>query len=68
MVSSESLEISYTNLCGENEVLTVDGSLGEHEKWLSRCIQHEYDHLEGILYTDRLGSTSSGRYHEEYHS
>jgi hypothetical protein len=34
-----SLEISYTNLCGENEVLKVDGSLGEHEKWLSRCIE-----------------------------
>jgi peptide deformylase len=48
------LEISFTNLCGETEVLKVDGSLGEHEKWLSRCLQHEYDHLEGILFTDRL--------------
>jgi peptide deformylase len=49
-----SLTLRYTSLDGQEEVLQVDGSLGEHEKWLSRCIQHEYDHLNGVLYTDKL--------------
>lgn len=55
------IEISYTNFDGDIKKISADGSLGAHEKWLSRCIQHEYDHLEGILYTDRL-------YHEEYNT
>jgi peptide deformylase len=24
---------------------------------LSRCIQHEYDHLEGVLFTDKISAT-----------
>ena len=24
--------------------------------WFARCMQHEYDHLNGFLYTDRLGA------------
>ena len=48
------IEISYTNINDEIERINADGSLGDHEKWLSRCIQHEYDHLEGILFTDKL--------------
>jgi peptide deformylase len=24
------------------------------EGWLSRIFQHEYDHLDGVLYADRL--------------
>ncbi|WP_139417254.1 peptide deformylase [Agromyces laixinhei] len=27
----------------------------EAEGWLARIFQHEYDHLDGTLYTDRLG-------------
>ncbi len=25
--------------------------------WFARCMQHEYDHLNGFLYVDRLGDT-----------
>ena len=32
----------------------------EHEEWFdgikSRIIQHEYDHIEGILFTDRISA------------
>jgi peptide deformylase len=49
-----SIDLRYTTLDGQDESLRVDGTLGEHEKWLSRCIQHEYDHLDGVLYTDKL--------------
>jgi peptide deformylase len=31
------------------EPVTIDGSA-----WLARCIQHEVDHLDGILFIDRL--------------
>ncbi len=27
----------------------------EAEGWLARIFQHEYDHLDGVLYVDRLG-------------
>ena len=37
---------------------TLDGET--HEEWidtfLARVIQHEFDHLEGVLFTDRLSS------------
>ena len=34
----------------------LDGTLHEEEfsGWKARVIQHEYDHIEGILFTDRL--------------
>lgn len=28
----------------------------EGEGFFARCLQHEYDHLEGLVYADRLGS------------
>ncbi|MCH8524319.1 MAG: peptide deformylase [Balneolales bacterium] len=38
----------------------LDREFKEHQKtftgWMSRVIQHEYDHLEGILFFDYLGS------------
>lgn len=39
--------IEYTNLNGEPIVKRVSG-------WEARVIQHEYDHIEGILFTQRL--------------
>ena len=36
-----------TNLEGENYEVAADG-------WLARIFQHEYDHLDGVLYADRL--------------
>ena len=39
--------------------LDLDGSTYEIEAtgWLARIFQHEYDHLDGVLYVDRLGET-----------
>jgi peptide deformylase len=31
------------------------------EGWLARIFQHEFDHLDGILYADRLGATHARR-------
>ena len=35
-----------------------DESFAEHEEWvtgyLARVMQHEFDHLDGVLYTDRV--------------
>ena len=28
----------------------------EGTEWLARCVQHETDHLDGILFVDRLDS------------
>jgi peptide deformylase len=48
------LTMSYTDLQGVPCHIRVDGLEDEHQKWVARCIQHEYDHLDGILYTDKL--------------
>ena len=42
----EKIKINYTDRDGEEKTL-------EAEDFLARIIQHEMDHLEGILYTDR---------------
>lgn len=39
--------LEATNLAGENVRIDAQG-------WLARILQHEYDHLEGVLYVDRL--------------
>ncbi|GED69678.1 peptide deformylase [Brevibacillus reuszeri] len=37
---------------------TGDSFILEAEEYLARCIQHEIDHLDGILYVDRIEGTS----------
>ncbi len=36
----------------------LDEQLQEHDEWvegyLSRVMQHEFDHLEGVMYVDRV--------------
>ena len=39
--------VEYTDLKGKRKTLKASGLL-------ATCIQHEYDHLEGILFVDRL--------------
>ncbi|MFK7973612.1 MAG: peptide deformylase [Rickettsiaceae bacterium] len=34
--------------------LPIDGNKSDYWKWFSRCAQHEFDHTEGILFTDKL--------------
>lgn len=41
------LTVKYKNLNNEEKVLKANG-------WLARCIQHELDHLNGILYIRHL--------------
>ena len=41
----EKIKINYTDRAGEEKTM-------EAEDFLARIIQHEMDHLEGILYTD----------------
>ena len=33
----------------------------EADGWLARIFQHEYDHLDGVLYADRLEHRTRGR-------
>ncbi|MEQ9825502.1 MAG: peptide deformylase [Puniceicoccaceae bacterium] len=43
------IEVTYQDLEGASHNLKCDGIL-------ARCIQHEVDHLNGILFTDRMDS------------
>ena len=45
---SESVLVSGMDLDGAPVRIEVDG-------WRARIMQHEFDHLDGILYVDRLG-------------
>jgi len=44
---SRQIVISYTDLSGERKTL-------EAADLLAVCLQHEYDHLEGLVYLDRI--------------
>jgi peptide deformylase len=44
---SQSATLTATNLAGETYSIEATG-------WLARIFQHEFDHLNGILYADRL--------------
>lgn len=44
---SELVRVTGTDLTGAPVEITVDG-------WRARILQHEFDHLDGILYIDRL--------------
>ena len=46
---SEKIAISYRDTDFKNQTLQADGLL-------ARVIQHEYDHLQGILFTDLISS------------
>ena len=42
-----SITVTYQDLEGKEQTLQT-------EDWLARIIQHEMDHLDGVLFTDRL--------------
>ena len=48
------ITITYTDLENKRHELKVSGDESEYHLWLARCIQHEYDHLDGILFIDKL--------------
>ncbi|MBX3464972.1 MAG: peptide deformylase [Planctomycetes bacterium] len=41
------ITVAYQDLDGKEQVLTA-------KDWLARIVQHELDHLEGVLFVDRL--------------
>lgn len=41
------ITVTYQDLDGKEQTLAADG-------WLARIVQHELDHLEGVLFVDRL--------------
>lgn len=43
------VEVEYTNIYGNSVTMSA-------ENLLSVCIQHELDHLNGILFIDRIGN------------
>lgn len=45
----EEVTIAYLDRYFKEQTLTVGG-------WVSRVIQHEFDHLQGVLFIDYLGS------------
>jgi peptide deformylase len=45
----DQIEIQYQNEKFENEILKLDGLS-------ARVVQHEFDHIEGVLFTDKLSS------------
>ena len=49
MIRPDQVSIRYTNSDWEEKEETFTGLA-------ARIIQHEYDHIEGILFTDRLSS------------
>lgn len=49
VVRKSCLRIRYTTIDGEEKVEELSGLL-------ARVVQHEYDHLEGKVFTDRLSS------------
>ena len=54
VVRSRYVKLKYQNLEGDTKVMDLD--------WpLSAALQHEYDHLEGFLYIDRISNLAKNR-------
>lgn len=41
------ISVTYQDLAGKEQTLQAEG-------WLARIVQHELDHLDGVLFVDRL--------------
>lgn len=48
------ITISYINLDNEQQELIINGNNSDYDLWFARCLQHEIDHLNGILFIDKL--------------
>ncbi len=54
VIRPESVKVQYQDKNGRRKVLEASGLL-------ARVIQHEYDHLEGVLFVDRLEEAEKER-------
>ena len=52
------MQVSYTDLDGHAQVLEADD-------YLARVFQHEADHLDGVLFLDRLPAEVTDEYRKE---
>jgi peptide deformylase len=48
IIRPDAITVKFQDECGIPHVLACDGLL-------ARCIQHEFDHLKGTLFIDRMG-------------
>jgi len=55
---AERVEVAYVDLDGEEQKLEAEGLL-------ARAIQHEIDHLNGVLFIDRLKKTNRRQIEEQ---
>ena len=53
------IRVDFTNMRGEAESLAAEGLL-------ATVLQHEFDHLDGMLYIDRIHDASKLVFEEEY--
>lgn len=53
------IKVEFTNPLGETEVLEVSG-------FGATVFQHELDHLDGVLYVDRVADTTKLSYMDEF--
>lgn len=58
---SKEIEVIYTNRYGQQQQSIYDG-------FVARIIQHEYDHITGKVFLDRVESTLDLMSDAEYHS
>lgn len=59
IVRFETVVVNYQDRDGNTKTLEADGLL-------SIAIQHEYDHLQGILFIDKLTSSRRRKFEKEY--
>ena len=52
VIRPSSVKVSFRDEMGRPKKMNADGLLG-------RCIQHEIDHLNGVLFIDRVSDTSA---------
>ena len=54
MERPDRITVRYQDVAGHGHTLACSG-------WLARCIQHEADHLNGVLFTDRMDAPTLAR-------
>ena len=59
IVRYETITVNYQDRDGNTKTIEADGLL-------SIAIQHEFDHLQGILFIDKLSSSRRRKFEKEY--
>jgi peptide deformylase len=59
VVRSERVRVRFQDLAGDPHEVAADGL------W-AICFQHEIDHLDGILFVDRLSPLKRGMFRKKY--